>query len=122
VIDDRLVRTHCISSTSGTFDGDQWVRAEALVMGDSLIRHIVNGDTVLAYSKPQMGGGNANNTVAGVLVEGKPLTSGYIALQAETAPVDFRKVEILNLAGCMDRRSPAFRTHFVQADPAACVR
>jgi hypothetical protein len=28
---------------------------------------------------------------------GKPLRSGYIALQAEHHPVDFRKVEILKL-------------------------
>ena len=120
VVDDRLVRTHCINSTSATFDGDQWVRVEAMVLGDSLIRHIVNGDTVLTYSRPQMGGGNANNAAPGVLVDGKALAAGFIVLQAETAPTDFRKVEILNLAGCMDRRSARYRSYFVQSDPSSC--
>jgi hypothetical protein len=120
VRNDRLVTTHCMNSTSPTFDGDQWVRVEALVLGDSIIKHIVNGDTVMTYSKPQMGGGSANNTLPGVLETGKPLASGYIALQAETAPIDFRKVELLNLVGCTDRSSPAYRAHFVKSDPAAC--
>jgi hypothetical protein len=120
VIAERLVRTHCINSTSQTFDGDQWVRVEAMVLGDSLVKHIVNGDTVLTYSKPQMGGGNANNLAPGVMQEGKLLAEGYLALQAETAPIDFRKVELLDLAGCMDPRSPSYRRHFVKSNPGAC--
>jgi hypothetical protein len=117
---DRLVTTHCINSSSQTYDGDQWVRVEAMVLGDSIVKHIVNGDTVLTYSKPQMGGGSANNTNPGVLVDGKLLTEGFIALQAETHPTDFRKVEVLNLVGCMDRTSPDYRPHFLKSDPAAC--
>jgi lysophospholipase L1-like esterase len=91
---DTLVTRHCINSTSKTYDGDQWVRAEALVLGDSVIKHIVNGDTVLVYRKPEIGGGNANDMKPGVKVDGTPVKSGYIALQAETAPIDFRKVEL----------------------------
>jgi hypothetical protein len=116
----KRVTTHCINSTSPTFDGDQWVRVEALVLGDSVLKHIVNGDTVLTYSKPQMGGGAANDTKPGVLINGKPLTEGYIALQAETAPIDFRKVEIVNLVGCMDPKAKNYRSYFVKSDPAAC--
>ena len=101
-MNDKLVTTHCINSNSITYDGDQWVRVEAMVLGDSVIKHIVNGDTVMTYYKPQMGGGAANNTNPGVLVPGKLLSEGFIALQAETAPIDFRKVEIVNLQGCMD--------------------
>jgi glucose/arabinose dehydrogenase len=122
VMNDKLVTTHCINSNSLTYDGDQWVRVEAMVLGDSVIKHIVNGDTVLTYFKPQMGGGNANNTNPGVLVNGQLLSSGYITLQAETAPIDFRKVEIVNLVGCMDPKSPSYRAYFVKADPAACKR
>ena len=120
MMEGRLVRSHCINSRSGTFDGDQWVRVEALVLGDSIVRHIVNGDTVLTYASPQMGGGNANNLVPGVMQEGRLLASGYIALQAETAPVEFRKVELLNLSGCMDPKSSSYRHHYVHADPTAC--
>jgi hypothetical protein len=116
----KLVTAHCTNSNSVTLDGDQWVRVEALVLGDSIIKHIVNGDTVMTYSKPQMGGGAANNTMPGVLVEGKALTEGFIALQAETAPIDFRKIEIVNLKGCMTPGDRNYRAHFVKADPSAC--
>ena len=94
---DTLVTRHCINSTSKTYDGDQWVRAEAMVLGDSIIKHIVNGDTVMVYRKPEMGGGSANEMRPGVKVDGTPISAGYIALQAETAPIEFRKVELLDL-------------------------
>src|SRR5438034_262469 len=106
------------TSSSRTYDGDQWVRVEALVLGDSVIKHIANGDTVLVYRKPEMGGGFANNMKPGVMQEGAPLRSGYIALQAETAPIDFRKVEVLNLVGCTDPRARNYRRYFVKSDPS----
>jgi hypothetical protein len=88
---------HCIESTSKTYDGEQWVKAEAIVLGDSLITHIVNGDTVLQYSKPQIGGGVVNNYDPLQKVDGKLLKSGFIALQSEGQPVDFRRVAIREL-------------------------
>jgi hypothetical protein len=111
---DSLVTRHCTNSMSKTYDGDQWVRLEALVLGDSVIKHIVNGDTVLVYRKPVMGGGNANDMRVGIKVENAPLTSGFIALQAETAPIDFRKVELLNLVGCKDPRAQNYRAYYVK--------
>jgi hypothetical protein len=117
---DSLITRHCTSSTSKTYDGDQWVRVEALVLGDSIIKHIANGDTVLVYRKPEMGGGSASNTKPGVLVNGKPITEGSISLQAETAEIDFRKVEILNLKGCMDPKASNYKPYYIKSDPAAC--
>jgi hypothetical protein len=117
---DSLITRHCTNSTSKTYDGDQWVRVEALVLGDSVIKHIANGDTVLVYRKPEMGGGSASNTKPGVLVNGKPITEGSISLQAETAEIDFRKVEILNLKGCMDPKSESFKPYYIKSDPTAC--
>jgi hypothetical protein len=119
---DTLVTRHCINSTSRTYNGDQWVRVEALVLGDSIIKHIVNGDTVLVYRRPQMGGGNADGMKPGVKMDGTPITSGYIALQAETAPIEFRKVELLNLVGCTDPRARNYRRWYVKAAPEACRR
>jgi hypothetical protein len=88
---------HCLNSTSKTYGRDEWVRAELIVLGDSLITHIINGDTVLQYSNPTMGGGVAHGYDSALWQEGKPLTSGYIALQSEGQPIDFRKVELKNL-------------------------
>lgn len=117
---DSLITRHCTNSTSKTYDGDQWVRVEALVLGDSIIKHIANGDTVLTYRLPEMGGGSANNTKPGVLQQGKVLSEGTISLQAETAEIDFRKVEILTLKGCMNPKASNYKPYFVKSDPSAC--
>lgn len=98
-MNNKLVTDHCINSRSKTYRGDQWVRAEVLVLGDSVIKHIVNGDTVLTYQKPQYGGGVVNNFDPKVKKDGQPITGGYIALQSESHPIEFRKVEIINLEG-----------------------
>lgn len=92
-IDDR----HCISSNSKTYKIEEWVNAELIVLGDSSITHIINGDTVLKYAKPQIGGGVVNNYDKAIKIDKKPLTEGFIALQSEGQPVDFRKIELLNL-------------------------
>lgn len=97
VLDGELYTPHCVNSSSETFHGDQWVQAEFLVLGDSIVHHIVEGDTVLTYEKPQIGGGGVDFFDEKVKEDGKLLSSGYIYLQSESHPVDFRKVEILDL-------------------------
>ena len=97
VIAGRLETEHCLNSRSKTYHGDQWVRVEVMVLGDSAVKHIVNGDTVFEYSKPQIGGGVVNFFDPAAKRDGTPLTSGYIALQSESHPIDFRKVEIRRL-------------------------
>src|SRR5687768_1516427 len=89
---------HCLSSSSETYDRDAWVHAELVVWGDSLITHIIEGDTVLQYSKPTMGGGVVNGYDSTLWKPGKPLTSGYIALQSEGQPIDFRNIQLLDLS------------------------
>jgi hypothetical protein len=120
VMNGRLETAHCTNSTSRTYDGDQWVRVEVEVHGDELIRHIVEGQTVLEYSKPQIGGGQVSPVDPAVKVDGTPLVGGYIALQAETAPIDFRKVELLNLEGCTDPKALNYKTYFVKSNPGLC--
>ncbi len=88
---------HCLESTSKTYNKNEWIRAELIVLGDSLVTHIINGDTVLQYTNPTMGGGIAHGYDTAIWKEGKPLKQGFIALQSEGQPVDFRKVEIKSL-------------------------
>ena len=120
VMNGELRTAHCTNSKSKTYDGDQWVRVEVLVHGDELIRHMIDGQTVLEYTRPQIGGGSASPTDPKVKVDGTPLTGGFISLQAETAPADFRKVELLNLEGCMDPKARNYKTYFVRSAPNAC--
>ena len=96
VMDGELVTQHCISSRSKTYHGDQWVTMEVEVHGNSAIRHIVNGEVVLEYEKPQLDETDAD---ARRLLDkqDKMLSEGYIALQAESHPVEFRHVELLVL-------------------------
>lgn len=116
----RIDPRHCIESSSKTYEGEQWVRAEAIVLGDSLITHIINGDTVLQYSKPQIGGGVANRYDPAIKIDGKLLKSGFIALQSEGQEIDFRKVELLNLEGCMDPKSKHYKSYFIKNDSSKC--
>jgi hypothetical protein len=120
VIADTLLTEHCIPSRSQTYDGDQWVRAEVLVLGDSLIRHFVNGEEVLTYSKPQIGGGVVDGYLPDVKQDGKLLNEGYISLQSESHPVEFRKVELLNLKGCKDPKARNYKSYYVKADNSSC--
>ncbi|MBE8723154.1 DUF1080 domain-containing protein [Sphingobacterium sp. Ka21] len=94
----ELFTPHCTSSTSNTYHGDQWVTAEFVVLGDSIIRHVLEGKTVLEYTKPQIGGGNVSDFDKNAKPDGKALTEGYIYLQSESHPIDFRKVELYDLS------------------------
>ena len=120
VYNGKIDPRHCIESTSKTYKLDEWVRAELIVLGDSLVKHIINGDTVLQYSKPQIGGGVVNNYDPKIKQDGKLLTEGFIALQSEGQPVDFRKVELLNLEGCMDPKSKNYRSYYIKSNPGKC--
>lgn len=111
---------HCLNSSSPTFDGDQWVRAELVVHGPGTITHYVNGQKVLEYSQPMIGGGVVDNYDTTVKIDGKPLDGGYISLQSESHPIDFRKVELLDLAGCTDKAASNYKSYYVKHVPEDC--
>lgn len=96
VMDGKLFTPHCVNSVSKTYHGDQWVRAEMLVLGDSIVQHIIEGDTVLRFMQPQYDGKDPWVQKA-KLWGGQTIKEGYISLQAESHPVEFRKVELLDL-------------------------
>ena len=120
VMNGKFETTHCVNSTSKTYDGDQWVRVEVVVHGDELVQNIMEGQVVLEYTRPQIGGGNAAPVDPKVKVDGTPLTGGYISIQAETAPIDFRKIELLNLEGCMDPKATNFKSYVIKPKPGTC--
>lgn len=97
VLEDDVVTEHCINSTSKTFHGDQWVSLEIMVINDSIISHIINGEKVLTYYKPQIGGPVNVDKELWKKREGNPLKKGFISLQSESHPVEFRNIEILDL-------------------------
>jgi hypothetical protein len=96
VMNDQLITTHCTNSTSKTFHGDQWVNLEVEVHGNDTIKHLVNGEIVLTYEMPQL---DENDPDAKPLIKGGKvmLDSGSLSLQAESHPVEFRRLELLPL-------------------------
>ena len=123
-MDGKLNTDHCINTTSKTYDGDQWVAVEAVVFGDSLIQHLVDGKVVLEYQKPRVGEvGEFKKYFMegwGNQHEGLLLKEGSIALQAESHPIEFRKVELLNLKGCMNPKCPKYKSYYVAAGDCDC--
>ena len=88
----RLVEEHCIQSSSPTFPGEEWVTVELVVRGSDSVVHLVDGDTVLVYGRPVVGGGVVNAFDPAAKADGRVLEQGYIALQSESHPIEFRRV------------------------------
>jgi hypothetical protein len=97
VMRDKLITQHCTNSSAKTYHGDEWITVEVEVHGNGIIKHIVNGETVIEYEQPQLDDTDAD---ARKLIKNgdKMIHQGTISLQAESHPVEFRKVEILPLA------------------------
>lgn len=116
-----LYPQHCLVADAPTQDGDQWVSVEVEVLGAAQISHRVNGELVLAYQLPQIGGGVVHNFDPAEKPDGRLLDTGYIAMQSESAPIEFRRVALLNLEGCMNPEDRNYRKHFVRSDSSACL-
>jgi 3-keto-disaccharide hydrolase len=93
VMDGKLITRHCTTSSSKTFHGDQWVTIEVEVRGSGKVIHRVNGDKVMEYEQPQL---DPKDKDGAALIKDKKLLieEGYLSLQAESHPIEFRKVEI----------------------------
>ena len=117
----EMVKAHCTNSTSKIYGNDEWVAVEVEVLGSERVRHLIDGQSVLQYEKPMIGGGVANGFDPAIKKDGTVLDSGYIGLQAESQPVEFRNVRLLDLSGCMQPGSPAYRAYFVHRDDTRCT-
>jgi len=116
----EMLKSHCTTSTSKTYDGDQWVTVEIEVHGQASVKHIVEGETVLEYQTPEIGGGTVDGFDPAMKPDGQPLGEGYFALQSEGSPVEFRRVALLNLTGCMDESAKNYKSYYENNDAAAC--
>ncbi len=96
VMNGKLHKAHCKNSASKTYHGQQWVKVEVEVRGNDLIKHIVDGEVVMQYAKPQY---DPKDKTAQKLIKDGDLTisEGTISLQAESHNCQFRNVEVLVL-------------------------
>lgn len=96
VINGALVTDHIVNSSSPTFHGDQWVKAELEVRGSESIKHYINGDEVLSLTLPEFDAGDPDAKKF-ITVDNKLMRNGFIALQAESHPTEFRNIELMLL-------------------------
>ena len=96
VIDGKLFKPHCTSSTAAIYEGDQWVTVEVEVLGSKVIRHRVEGRTVLEYTQPQLDPNDRGGfPMSKIIKDGKLLLEeGTISIQSESHPTEFRKIEL----------------------------
>ncbi|TXE07101.1 DUF1080 domain-containing protein [Seonamhaeicola algicola] len=135
VMNDTINFDHCIKSSSKTYHGDQWVHVDATVMGGEYMEFIINNTNVLRFEKPQVNGGFISEKQAGkdwdkaqiietknnwIAKKGHILTKGYIALQAESSPIDFKNLKLLDLCGCMDKKAKNYKSYYVKNKPESC--
>lgn len=103
----EVVTRHCTNSRSETFHGDQWVTAEVEVLGNESITHYVNGVEVMKYQRPQL---DPNDPDAQTLMRIRDgdvmLDRGWISLQGESHPVEFKSVEIRPLPAAAPGGAP----------------
>lgn len=74
-------KLHHLKSEGPTIHDNQWVSVEIEVHGGKFVRHKIGGEVVLEYEQPR-------------LDDGTPLEKGTISIQAESHPVQFRKIEL----------------------------
>jgi len=91
VVDGKRINTRVTNSTAPPLRGDQWVLAEAEVRGGEIMRFFINGEDVMRHTKTELAAPQQWS-------ESLVLESGYIAIQAESHPTQFRRIEILPLA------------------------
>jgi len=75
----------------------------------------------LQYTKSQTGGGVVDRYDPEIKKEGLLLQKGFIALQSEGQPIDFRRIKIRNLKGCMDPKAVHYGKHYIKSGPGICI-
>ncbi len=89
------ITEHCIAAECKTYYGEEWIEAEVIVTKDS-ISHFIDGKLAISYSKPSIGGEFLDSTSKDIQAkDGQALTSGYISLQSESHPIEFKNIQIL---------------------------
>jgi hypothetical protein len=98
VIQGELITQHCTNSSSETFHGDQWVTVELEVRGSESLTHRINGEIVFELEDIQLDSTDAD--AQALIANGSDiiLKEGYVSIQAESHPTQFRTIELLPLA------------------------
>jgi hypothetical protein len=91
--------SQCSKTSAITIRGSDWVTVAAEVNGSRHVRQIVNGTLVAEYGDIELDGSDSNARRLLDAGASKSLSAGYISLQSNSHPIEFRKIEILPLDG-----------------------
>lgn len=96
-MNDSLITKHCTNSGYPAISDTSWVKMEIEVHGSEKIQHKINGQVVMEYSRPQYD--DTDEFARDLMEKGHPgiISEGYIALQAEGHPVEFRNIQLMKL-------------------------
>lgn len=95
VINGRLETHHCINSSSPVVPNGRWVKAEVVVDRRGTVTHFIEGKEVLRYSMPQYDPADRDARPLIARAGGRlMLDGGYIYLQSEGHPVEFRRIKL----------------------------
>lgn len=100
VMEGQLVTRHCTNSASPAPPNGEWHAFEIEVSPQGAVIHRVNGEVVMSYSDIQLDpdGGMANSRPLVAAAGGRlALDGGYISLQSEGSPIEFRNIKIQEL-------------------------
>jgi hypothetical protein len=89
------VKGLCSKVGDVTIRDDGWTTALAEVDGGTRVRQIVNGALVVEYTDLTLDEANADARRLMASGAGKALTSGYISIQSNGYPIEFRRIEVL---------------------------
>ncbi len=115
-VNNAIYPHHCLASGAPTHYGNQWVNVTVVVLGGGSVTHYVEREEVLSYHYPRLDSASTHQR------SGSPeaLQSGYIALQSESAPIQFRQVRLLNLTGCRNPQAQNYKPYIVNSDNSLC--
>lgn len=90
---------HCMPTTARPYSGENWVHLEIEVHGNDSVQVFVDGVKVSEFQKPEL---DLNELRAAKLwydngQKSPMLESGYISLQGEGHPIEFRNIQIKQL-------------------------
>jgi hypothetical protein len=94
----KLITRHCNDATAPAAPFGEWVKVEVEVSPKGHVVHRINGKDAIAYDAPQYDPTDKTATPLIAAAGGAlPVTGGYLALQSEGSPLEFRKIEIMEL-------------------------
>ncbi|MGM0946820.1 MAG: 3-keto-disaccharide hydrolase [Bacteroidota bacterium] len=97
VMNKKLITQHCTNSNYPAISDSSWVKMEIEVWGSEKVIHKINGEVVMEYSQPQYD--ETDEFARELMGKGHPqiISEGYIALQAEGHPIEFKNIELMKL-------------------------